>query len=274
MTTSAAGLGAAAIEALRAATLAAHHAAGLCRSAHLFNAARTARTGEALLRSATVLAGVQAPAGAPKAQRPSPQVPRQPRSGDANGAQGGVTEPHVASSAKKTKRGKKKKQKDQGMGTDAPMGLALTAAPAADPVYASGLLDDSWADHVGDGVSPVVLADAAPFPAAAPPSSGGPRRVLAQRVCRERAPPPRGHRHFAIGDFVKISGLEKRTELNGICGSIIEGAGDDSRFGVRLVSSECIRAKESNLTLVPGCETSSSSSASTGAPPTSSLNGN
>ena len=269
MTTTAACLGAAAIEALRAATLAAHHAAGLCRSAHLFNAARTARTGEALLWSATVLAGVQAPAGAPKAQRPSPQVPRQPRAGDATGAEGGVTEPRTASSAKKTKRGKKKKKKDMDM--DAPLGLALTAAPIADPVYASGLLDDSWADHVGVGVSPLVLADAAPYPAAAPPSSGGPRRVLAQRVSRERTPPPRGCRHFTIGDFVKINGLEKRTELNGSCGSIIERAGDDNRFGVKLVSSECIRAKESNLTLVPGCGTSSLSSASPGAPPTSFL---
>jgi hypothetical protein len=136
MTTSAAGLGAAAIEALRAATLAAHHAAGLCRSAKFFNAARTARTGEALLRSATVLAGVQAPAFAPKAQRPS-----------ATGAEAGVSEPRTASNGKKTKRGKKKK-KDKDMG--APMGLVLTSAPAADFVYASGLLDDSWADHVGD----------------------------------------------------------------------------------------------------------------------------
>ena len=154
MTTTAACLGAAAIEALRAATLAAHHAAGLCRSAHLFNAARTARTGEALLRSATVLAGVQAPAGAPKAQRPSPQAPRQPRAGDATGAEGGATEPRTASSAKKTKRGKKKK-KDMDM--DAPLGLALTAAPIADPVYASGLLDDSWADHVALEFRPLCL---------------------------------------------------------------------------------------------------------------------
>ena len=261
MTTSAACLGAAAVEALRAATLAAHHAAGLCRSAKFFNAARTARTGEALLRSATVLAGVPASDVAPKVQRPS-----------ATGAEDGVTEPRTASTAKKTKRGKKKK-KDKDM--DAPLGLPLTSAPApAGPFYVGGLLDDSWADQGGGGVSPHVLADAAPFPAAMPAASGGPRRVLAQRVSRERTPPPRGHRQFAIGAFVKIKGLEKRTELNGTCGSIIERAGDDNRFGVKLVSSECIRAKESNLTLVPGCETSISSSASTGAPPTSSLNGN
>ena len=99
------------------------------------------------------------------------------------------------------------------------------------------------------------------------PLPGGPRRVLAQRVSRERTPPPRGHRQFAIGAFVKINGLERRTELNGTCGTIIEGAGDDNRFGVKLVSSECIRAKDCNLTLVtaPGCDTSSLSSASTGA---------
>lgn len=254
MTTSAARLGAAAVEALRAATLAAHHAAGLCRSAKFFNAARTARTGEAMLRSATVLAGVHASDVAPKVQRPS-----------ATGAEVGVSEPRTASTAKKTKRGKKK-TKDKDM--DAPMGPRLTSAPApAGPFYVGDLLDDSWADQRGDGVSPHVLADAAPFPAAMPAAPGGPRRVLAQRVSRERTPPPRGHRQFAIGAFVKIKGLERRTELNGTCGSIIEGAGDDNRFGVKLVSSECIRAKESNLTLVtaPGCETSSLSSASTGA---------
>ena len=260
MTPTAAGLGAAAIEALRAATLAAHHAAGLCRSAKFFDAARTARTGEALLRSATVLAGVQAPAAAPKAQRPS-----------AAGAEAGVSEPCTASSGRKTKRGKKKK-KDKDM--DAPIGLVLTSAPVMDPFSASDLLDDSWADHVGDGVPPIVLADAAPLPAAAPPSSGGPRRVLAQRVSRERTPPPRAERDFDIGDFVKIRGLERHTELNGTCGSVIERAGDDQRFAVRLVSSECIRAKGSNLTLAPGCETSSLSSATKGAVQISSLNGN
>ena len=95
MTTSAARLGAAAVEALRAATLAAHHAAGLCRSAKFFNAARTARTGEAMLRSATVLAGLHASDVAPNVQRPS-----------ATGAEVGVSEPRTASTAKKTKRGK------------------------------------------------------------------------------------------------------------------------------------------------------------------------
>ena len=119
-----------------------------------------------------------------------------------------------------------------------------------------------------------MLADAAPFPASAPASSGGPRRVLAQRVSRERTPPPQRHRQLAIGDFVEINGLEKRTELNGCCGTIIECAADDHRFGVKLVSSECIRAKENNLTLKPGCETSSLPSASTRSNPSSSLHEN
>ena len=183
----------------------------------------------------------------------------------------GVIEPCTVSSAKKTKRGKKKK-KDKDL--DSAMGLALTAAasaPAADPVYASGMLDDSWADQVGCGVPPHALAVDAPFPASAPATSGGQRRVLAQRISRERTPPPQRQRQFAIGDFVRVSGLEKRIELNGACGSIIEGAADDNRYGVKLVSSECIRAKKDNLTLIAGCETSSLPSASTGSLPSSSL---
>ena len=70
---------------------------------------------------------------------------------------------------------------------------------------------------------------------------------------------------------MKIKGLEKRTELNGVCGSIIDYAADASRFAVRLVSSECIRAKESNLTLMSGSEVSNLSLAYAGAPSTSSL---
>jgi hypothetical protein len=261
MTTSAAGLGAAAIEALRAATLAAHHAAGLCRSAQFFNAARTARTGEALLRSATALAGVQASSGAPCAQRPCPRQPRHPRGprtthGDNGEAEDSVIEPCASSRARKTKRGKKrKKEKD--------------CPPDGVPFCASGMIDDSWADQVGDGVPPHVLADAAPFPASTPASSGGPGRVLAQRVSRERTPPPRSQKQIAVGDFVKIKGLERRTELNGTCGSVIECAAD-GRFAVQLVSSERIRAKESNLTLMPGCEASILPTASTGSPPSSS----
>ena len=182
------------------------------------------------------------------------------------GAEVGVSEPRTASTAKKTKRGKKKtKDKD----LDVPLGPRLTSAPApAGPFYVGDLLDDSWADQRGDGVSPHVLADAAPFPAAMPAAPGGPRRVLAQRVSRERTPPPRGHRQFAVGAFVMINGLERRSELNGTCGTIIKLVSSECiQFVVKLVSSECIRAKESNLTLVtaPGCETSSLSSASTGA---------
>ena len=96
------------------------------------------------------------------------------------------------------------------------------AAPDGEPFYACGLLDDSWADHAAGGVLPHVIADTAPFPAASPAFSGGSRRVLAQRVSRERTPPPRGQKQIAVGEFVKINGLEKRTDLNGVCGSVIE----------------------------------------------------
>ena len=261
MTTSAAGLGAAALEALRAATLAAHHAAGLCRSAKLFSAARTARTGEALLRSATALAGASTSSGAPNAQRQRPRQPRQPRSpgcADNEEARDGVIEPRPSSRARKTRRGKKKK-KDKDCAMVPAQGKALPcggsafapdiAAPDGEPFYASGSLDDSWADHVGGGVLPHVLADAAPFPGASPAPSGGARRVLAQRVSRERTPPPRGRKQIAVGDFVEINGLEKRTDLNGVCGSVIEVDAVDGRFAVQLVTSERIRVKETNLTL-------------------------
>ena len=189
-------------------------------------------------------------------------------------AEGGDTELCTASKVKKTKRGKKKK-KDKDL--DSAMGLGpahRASVPEAGPVYATGMFDDSWADRVGDGISPCALADAAPFPAAMPASSGGSRRVLAQRVSRERTPPPQRQRQFVVGDFVEINGLEKRTELYGSCGSVIEGAADDGRFAVRLVSAECIRAKESNLTLVAGSETKSLPTASTRSHPPSSLHVN
>jgi len=75
MTPPVARVSAVALEALRAATLAAHHAAGLCRSAKLFNAARSARTGEAMLRSGIALAMAGASSGPPVAHHSGPRQP-------------------------------------------------------------------------------------------------------------------------------------------------------------------------------------------------------
>jgi len=150
----------------------------------------------------------------------------------------------------------------------------VPAAAAAAPSYVNGMLDDSWADNVGGGVLPQVLADAPPFPALALASPGASRRVLVQRVSRERTPPPRRSLHLGIGDFVKIKGLEKRAELNGVCGSVIEPVADDCRVAVKLVTSECIRVKESNLTVQRSCVISCSPLAWPGATPSSSVHVN
>ena len=73
---------------------------------------------------------------------------------------------------------------------------------------------------------------------------------------------------------MQINGLEKRTELNGSCGSIIECATGDGRFAVKLVSDECIRAKESNLTLMTSGEASDLPKASPRSHQSSSLHEN
>ena len=212
-------LEAAALEALRAAALAAHHAAGLCRSAKLFSAARTARTGEALLRSSVALARAPAPV-----QPAAPARPAQPEQGK--------TEPRPSAEVARRRHRKRKT-------------MSVDQVPDAQQQRPLAELDDSWADSVVRGPKPSVETSAATATSSHPGSGSG-RRELKQRISRERTPPPTSRVHFAIGERVIVQGLEKRIELNGLHGKIID-LGSDGRLGVQLASSECIRVKEPNL---------------------------
>ena len=238
-----------ALEALRAATLAAHHAAGLCRFAKLSCAARAARSGEAMLRSATALARAPASSAPPAAARPTPSVD----------VEGGVTEPRTSTKARRKRGKKKKKVVDVAM---APASLAAAAlAPNVLGQVSAVEFDDSWADS-DVGVVRLSRWQNAPAPVVAPPVSGGAGRELKLRTSRERTPPPKSRMGFAIGDFVEVIRLEKRSELNGTCGTIIELGGNVDRVAIMLVSSGCIRVKKENITSKlqdkGACRTSSS----------------
>ena len=76
------------------------------------------------------------------------------------------------------------------------------------------------------------------------------RHATLPELSRERTPPPRGHAHLSVGDFVRIHGLMKRTDLNGVCGTIIDFVADVNRYAVKLVNTECVRINESNLELL------------------------
>ena len=102
------------------------------------------------------------------------------------------------------------------------------------PTVAADGTDDSWADSARGG-GPPALAKTSTAPA---------RRELKLRPSRERTPPPRSRTRFAIGDFVEVFVLAKRTELNGACGSIIETGG---RIAIKLVSSKSVRVKPENI---------------------------
>lgn len=57
-------------------------------------------------------------------------------------------------------------------------------------------------------------------------------------------------KNLAIGDRVRLHGLNKRSELNDAMGRVLEFFPDAQRFRVELASGECIRVRAANLSAV------------------------
>ena len=228
------------VESCRAASLAAHSAAGLCTSLRkdagpsaltMSEAARMLRSAEALARAAcAALTTMQSSVKAGKtAAKPEAAV-------DVSmGAEGGARA-YDASPSRPRRRRRNRKTKTNGATNEAVASPGNgTAAAAVVATGAEELLDDTWADTVCVG------------------KDGKAGRRLLPKSSRERTPPPRARKvdALSVGDKVLLHGLVQRFELNGKAGELIDAPGRDGRRAVRLDGSGVhVWVNSSNLSIV------------------------
>ena len=226
-------------EAARAASLAAHSAAGLASAAKFQLAARLLRSSEAMARAA-VAALVDGNENrkegdkfkASSAQSSSATVP---------GAQ--ASSPVVAGKKKHRRRAGKNKGKD----------IPMYGAPMRLDVGDSAVL------AISDGVSGVCIS--APASAATPTEVVAspidlPVRVLGPKSSRERSPrrpsPPRTATgattgFFKVGDHIILIGLQSRPDLAGPA-TVCDYDSSAQRYGVKFdATGETIRVKDTNM---------------------------
>ena len=260
-----------ALEALRAAALAVHNAAGLCRAAQLPLAARTSRVAEGMVRSAISL--VQAAAG----KAPAASVAQAAASGAQATAEKKKKEKNIAKG-----KDKGKDLVSQDMDTDAPRGRArLRGRPQ--PANAASLvlpssseapcdceIDDAWADGLsGRGLGAASRAAAArppPSPAGPPGAdtkplgaTQAPRRGAA-RASHSRSPrreashgsdaagsSPAAEAHLVKGAIASIKRLDARPDLGGALVELVDYDSAAGRWRCKLQSGESLRILPAKL---------------------------
>ena len=265
-----------ALEALRAAALAVHNAAGLCRAAQLPSAARTSRVAEGMVRSAISLVQAAVGKAVPCAQASA-----------ASAAHAAASTTNAAERKKKENSLAKCKVKgtdkvSQDMDVDAARArprrrgrrqranAATLVRPDASDAPAVRETDDEWADGLS-GRKPVAAVSAAAASAlvspARPPgadaiSDGEPRaRSCGEaRASHSRSPRregPHGHvaagpsgaaaAHHIKGAIAGITHLDARPELDGKLVDLTDYDQAAGRWRCKLQSGEMLRIQPAKL---------------------------
>ena len=238
--TSASGavVGRAALEALRAAGIACHNAAGLCRDAGLPQALKATRVAEGMMRSAVALALVAASAGkkaGPAEGRSKEDIPTDDKGEGVDNVDGAMDTQGPACRARRRRRRKK------------------TAAVVAVVADASEDIDDAWADKVK--VAPKLeLAAGLPGGGAVGASAARPRLFGSRSPQRRHAAgscSASGAVPFQAGQLAIVSGLSSRPDLNDVGVMLNSFDAASGRWVVLTAVNEQLRILPEKLREVP-----------------------